>query len=518
MADPNVNGSVSGSALSGMLKDVLAKRPQQQPAPASAPPAGPGHQVGPGEPAGPSEIETLAQTPGALPVSRSVIRALQEAVSQDLVSREEEATGPLSTEDRLELARSLVATRVSAWSVQHARTSMPLSSAQLETVRQAIINALFRAGPLQQYLDDDGVENVVVDGSRVDVELFDRPTQRVDPVADDDESLIALINRLAARSGHGDRVLNPASPMVNFRLPDRSRVAATLLTTHPTMVIRRHRVMKAELEDLVRWGTLSPSMSAFLHALVLARQTILVAGDMSVGKTSLLRALVRKVPAGERVITLETDRELFLDDDPDIAAHVMAMEERVSNGEIGRDGRETGRVTIADMYPHTQRMSANRVVVGEVRSSEVVPMLNAMSSGGRGSMCTLHAAYPRLVLPRLVQLCQTAGMDVDSIQQLVANAVNFVVFIRQTDQTSIGGRRHRYVSHILQVSPGEGGKPAFSEVFAPAGDGDPRGVPKLPPSGEAQEELENVGFARSWLTDPQYGRWPKAMDLIRRAA
>ncbi|SHN30881.1 CpaF family protein [Streptomyces yunnanensis] len=457
----------------------------------------------------------MAQLPGALPVSRSVIRALQEAVSQDLVTREEEATGTLNAEDRLELARSLVAKRVSAWAVEHARQNAPLNASQLETVRQAIINGLFRAGPLQEYLDDEGVENIIVDGSRVEVEYFDRPTRRVDPVADDDESLIALINRLAARSGHGDRVLNPASPMVNFRLPDRSRVAATLLTTHPTMVIRRHRVMKASLEDLVEWGTLSPALSAFLQGLVLARQTVLVAGDMGVGKTSLLRALVRKVAPGERVITLESDRELFLDEDPDIAAHVMAMEERASNGEVGRDGRETGRISIADMYPHTLRMSASRVVVGEVRSTEVVPMLDAMSSGGRGSMCTLHAAYPRLVLPRLVQLCQPAGMDIDNVHQLMANAVNFVVFIRQTDQTLIGGRRHRYVSHVLQVTPGEDGKPAFSDVFAPA-PGDPRAVPKLPPEGEAREELENVGFDLKWLTQEQNGRWPRPMELVTR--
>ncbi len=503
-------GATNGTPLSGMLRGALAQ--QRQATQATPPPATP--------PAAPAaampEAQGLAQMPGALPVSRSVIRALQVAVSQDLVAREEETSRPLSDEDRLELARSLVAKRVSAWAVEHARQHAPLGASQLETVRQAIINALFRAGPLQQYLDDEGVENVVVDGPRVEVEYFDRPTRRVDPVADDNDGLTALINRLAARSGHGDRVLNPASPMVNFRLPDRSRVAATLLTTHPTMVIRRHRVMKASLEDLVQWGTLSPALSAFLQGLVLARQTILVAGDMGVGKTTLLRALVRQVPPGERVITLETDRELFLDEDPDIAAHVMAMEERASNGEIGRDGREIGRITIADMYPHTLRMNANRVVVGEVRSREVVPMLDAMSSGGRGSMCTLHAAYPRLVLPRLVQLCQPAGMDVDSVHQLVSNAINFVVFIRQTDQTPIGGRRHRYVSHILQVSPGEGGKPAFSEVFAPAGDGDSRGVPKLPPSGEVAQELADVGFERAWLTEPQYGRWPKPMELIKR--
>ncbi|REK84443.1 CpaF family protein [Streptomyces inhibens] len=497
-----------------MLKDVLAQRQHSgTPAPAPAPPPEAAVQLGKDDAAGPGH---LAELPGVLPVSRTVIRELQDAVSQDLVEQERSSESRLSADDQLELARSLVAKRVSAWAVEHARTARPLSGTQLETVRQAIINALFKAGPLQQYLEDESVENIVVDGDKVLVDYFDRPTQRVDPVADDNESLVALINRLAARSGHGDRVLNPATPMVNFRLPDRSRVAATVLTSRPTMAIRRHRVMSASLEDLVEWGTLSPALSAFLQGLVAAKLTMLVAGAAGVGKTSMLRALVRKVGAGERIVTLETDRELFLDEDPNVAAHVMAMEERAANGEVGKDGRETGRITIADMYPHTLRMLSTRVIVGEVRSSEVVPMLDAMSSGGRGSMCTLHADYPRLVLPRLVQLCQSAGKDVDSTHQLVANAVNFVVFIRQTDQTQIGGRRHRYVSDVLQVTPGEGSQPAFSRIFAPAGDGDPRGVPRDLPTGEVMQELEDIGFDKRWLTEAQYGRWPKPMELVRR--
>ncbi|GAA2330053.1 ATP/GTP-binding protein [Streptomyces caniferus] len=516
MANRNGTPVNGGTPLSGLLRNALA---QQGPhggttAPAPGPqPAAPPVQLGKDDAAAPGR---LAELPGVLPVSRAVIRELQDAVSQDLVEAERSSESRLSAEDQLELARSLVAKRVSAWAVEEARTARPLSGAQLETVRQAIINALFKAGPLQQYLEDERVENIVVDGDRVEIDYFDRPTQRVDPVADDDESLVALINRLAARSGHGDRVLNPATPMTNFRLPDRSRVAATLLTTRPTMAIRRHRVMSASLEDLVEWGTLSPALSAFLQGLVAAKQTMLIAGDMGVGKTSLLRALVRKVGAGERIVTLETDRELFLDEDPNVAAHVMAMEERASNGEVGKDGSQTGRVTIADMYPHTLRMLSTRVVVGEVRSTEVVPMLDAMSSGGRGSMCTLHAAYPRLVLPRLVQLCQSAGKDVDSTHQLVANAVNFVVFIRQTDQTQIGGRRHRYVSDVLQVTPGEGGQPAFSRIFTPAGDGDPRGVPRDLPTGEVLQELEDIGFDKRWLTEAQYGRWPRPMELVRR--
>ncbi|MEV0254710.1 ATPase, T2SS/T4P/T4SS family [Streptomyces sp. NPDC050732] len=496
------------SQVSGMprLQDVLRQSlAQQVPDMPAAPPAG--TVVRPSVGSSPSAVGVTEQA-GVLPASPQDIAGLRDAVSDDIVAADEK--DPLANESaRRERARSLVATRVSRWAVDQARQRAALTQAQVEMLCQAVYDALFHAGPLQKYLDDPDVENIVVLGDSVQVDYFNRPTVRVAPVAQNDDELIALINRLASNSGHRERRLSASSPMVSFRLPDGSRAEATTLTGDPFLGVRRHRVMASSLEQMQQWGTLSPALSAFLHALVLAKKNVLIAGDMGTGKTSLLRALAKKIPAEERVVTLESDRELYLDQFED-GAQFLAMESRESNGELV-DGRPVGQITVADMFPHALRMLSTRVIVGEVRDREAIAMLQAMSAGGAGSMCTLHAAYPKLVLPRLVTLCP--GMHRDDVHELVGTAVNFVVYLKQINQTRQGGRRHRFVSHVLEVQPGESGRPSLQEIFAPSGC-DLRGIPQLAPS--CIEELETLaGFDRRWLTVAQYGAWPAPLDLLR---
>lgn len=505
---PAANGQQPSSRLSHLLRQSLST-PQAAP-PEPGPPATPPGTARPHSQPAVAAGVALGRLPGALPVGQHVIAQLRDQVSDDIVKADE--NDPLPNEAaRRERARALVAERVSRWAVQEGRSSTPLTPADVERIVQAVFDAVFNAGPLQVYLDDPSVENVVVDGMRVLIDYFDQPTRVMPAVADTDEELIALFNRLASVSGHRERRLSVSSPMIAFRMPDGSRAEATLLTTRPYLAIRRHRIKQSTLEQMQQWGTLSGAMAAFLHALVLAGKTVLIAGDVGTGKTSLVRAMARKIPSGERVITLETDRELYLDEDDSGSgegAHFVAMEARDSNGELV-DGKPVGQITIADMYPHTLRMLGTRVIVGEVRDREAIPMLEAMSSGGRGSMCTLHAAYPELVLPRLRQLCR--GMHRDEVDELVGTAVNFIVFLRQINETARGGRRHRFVSHILEVSPGEAGQPARQEIFAPA-PGDPRGMPRMTPA--CLDELVAVNFDPAWLTDPRYGGWPAPLNLL----
>ncbi|MFF1714648.1 CpaF family protein [Streptomyces sp. NPDC058268] len=502
MADLRVEPPLAnGNPAPARLQDVLSRalRP--------AAPAAPGAATL--RPAvalsSPSAVEVTGQ--GALPASPQDIAALRDAVSDDIVAADDQ--DPLPNESaRRERARSLVAERVSRWAVDQARRKAALTPAQVEALAQAVYDALFHAGPLQKYLDDPDVENVVVLGDDVQVDYFNRPTAKVPPVAQSDDELVALINRLASNSGHRERRLSASSPMVSFRLPDGSRAEATTLTPVPFLGVRRHRVLTSSLEQLQEWGTLSPALGAFLHALVLAKKNILFAGDMGTGKTSLLRALAHKIPAEERVVTLESDRELYLDQHQG-GAQFLAMESRESNGEVV-DGHQVGQISVEDMFPHALRMLSTRVIVGEVRDREAIAMLQAMSAGGAGSMCTLHAAYPNLVLPRLVTLCR--GMHRDDVHELVGISINFIVYLKQINQTRIGGRRHRFVSHVLEVQPGEGGHPSIQEIFAPSGS-DPRGVPQLAPS--CITELESLaGLDRRWLTVPQYGAWPTPLGLV----
>ncbi|GHC88263.1 CpaF family protein [Streptomyces flavofungini] len=504
MADQH--GENRGSRLQDVLRASLS---QQLPAP-GGPGGGFGAGRGPVALASPSAVE-ITDRSGALPATPQDIALLRDEVSDDIVAADDQ--DPLPNESaRRERARSLVAQRVSRWAVERARHHAALTQTQVDTLSQAVYDALFHAGPLQRYLNDPLVENVVVLGDDVQVDYVNKATVRVPRVAESDEELIALINRLASNSGHRERRLSPTTPMVSFRLPDGSRAEATILSPQPFLGVRRHGVVDSSLEQLQEWGTLSPSLSAFLHALVLARKNVLFGGDMGTGKTSLLRALAKKIPAEERVVVLESDRELYLTRFKD-GAQFIELEARESNGELV-DGRPAGQVTVEDMFPHALRMLSTRVLVGEVRDREAIAMLQAMSAGGAGSMCTLHAAYPNLVLPRLVTLCR--GMHRDDVHELVGTAINVIVYLKQINQTRQGGRRHRFVHQVLEVQPGEGGRPAIQEIFGPAGS-DPRAVPKLVPSFIGELE-EHAGFDRRWLTVPQHGAWPAPMDLIGKAA
>lgn len=442
------------------------------------------------------------------------IERLRGDLAQELAQHD--ASSALSPEVRRERARALIRQIVSAWSQQRSRTHTPLTRYEEAAVERAVFDAHFRAGPLQRYLDMPGVEEIYVDGMEaVIVDSREEGRQRFPPLVSTEEELRQLIDRLARESGHGERRLTEASPVVHFRLHDRSRVAATLapLSSRTTMVIRKHGLLRAGLPELEEWGAISPAMRAFLMAAVLAGKSMVVAGPMRAGKTTLLRGLARVVPSDETLVTMETDRELFLDEDqfdPEIVtsgAHVMAWEERHSNGEDG-----AGELTVREMIPHALRMGASRIIVGEVRDAVAAEMLKATSAGGVGSMTTLHATTPHVVFPRLEQLCQEAGLSPDAARSLIAVSLNLIVFIHQ----KLRPRRQRWVSHIWEVTPGENG-PAVSPVFEPdPAVGEMRGVPKHVP--QCMPELEHAGLVREWLTNPEYGKWPQPFQPARRRA
>ncbi|MFB7896021.1 CpaF family protein [Streptomyces xiamenensis] len=412
-----------------------------------------------------------------------------------------------SEEEQREQARSLIRVTVAGWLQARSRTEAALTAVQEAAVEQAVFDAHYRAGPLQRYLDMPGAEEIYVDGTQAVLVDFKDRRERFPGLVATEQQLRELINRLATASGHGERRLTETAPVAHFRLPDRSRVAATLapLSSRTSMVIRVHGALTAGLPDLRGWGAISGAMHAFLMSAVRARKSIVVAGAMRAGKTTMLRALAREVPNHETMVTLETDRELYLDEDqfnPDLAAgtaHVIALEERRSNGE------DAGEITVRDLIPDSLRMGATRVIVGEVRDQVASEMLKATSAGGVGSMTTLHATSPDVVFPRLEQLCMEAGMSAEAARGLVATSLDLVVYIEQ----ELNPRR-RWVSHIWEVTPGESG-PAVQPVFQPDPEsGDPRGVPGHVP--RCMPELAKVGLHSEWLTRPEYGLWDKPFD------
>ncbi|MFD8955619.1 CpaF family protein [Streptomyces caelestis] len=499
--------------IAGLLTGRLGQRRQPDPAPAPAAAAARTDHAPPGAgSAHAAAVPRLAGLPGEIPVGWDVIEDLQAQVSKELSANDPDKL--LEETDRRALAKSLVRTAVADWATKYAQGNTPLTAEQETAIGNAVFDSMYRGGRLQSLLDQDGVEDVMVDGLKAHVEYHDRPRRTIDKVADSHEELITWVNRMARLSGHGERSLTQATPMVGFRMPDGSRVTASLLTTRPSVVIRRHRIRQHGIAELVRWGSLNPLLERFLIASVHAKRNILIVGDMGAGKTSLLRALGREIPAAERLITLESDRELYLDEPgPKPGPVTFAFEARQSNGEV-RVGTNAGEVTISDMFSTALRYNATRVIVGEVRSTEVLPMLQAMSAGGSGSMCTLHVRRPHAIVSRLVQLCTEAGMQTEAAHHLIASSIDLVVYLTYLDETAIGGRKHRFVSNVYEVHDvvGEGGRPVTTELFAPQGP-EPRAVYKNMPTFIG--DLERTGqFHRHWLTDNPFGAWLGPLETV----
>lgn len=509
-ANGQVPAPLNRDAIAHLLSDALGDRRPAPPERPVQPPAVPSAGTSP------AAVPRLAGVPtDLLPVGWEVIEALQGDVSAELSKRDPERT--MGEDDRRALARSLTSAAVADWATKYAQGNAPLTEDQEVRIATAVYDAMFRGGRLQSLLDADGVEDVMVDGLTAHVEYYDRPRRTIDRVADSHDELITWVNRMARQSGQGERALTQATPMVGFRMPDGSRVTASLLTSRPSVVIRKHRIRQHGISELVQWQSINPLLERFLLACVQARMNILVVGDMGAGKTSLLRALGREIPAAERLVTLESDRELYLDEPgPKPGPVTFAFEARQSNGERAAGDRLAGEVTIADMFATALRYNATRVIVGEVRSTEIVPMLQAMSAGGSGSMCTMHVRRPHAIVSRLVQLCTEASMATEAAHHLIASAIDMVVYLTYLDETGIGGRKHRFVSHMYEIHDvvGEGGRPTTTELFAPA-PGEPRAVFQNLPS--FIDDLERTGLVdRFMLAKSPHGWWGNPLQTLSR--
>ena len=467
---------------------------------------------------GPAAVPTVPapEVAGVVPVGFEVIAELRAQVASLIAA--ESAGQVMAEEDRRQFGLDRVVRVVAQWATDYAATVRPLNKAEELLVRQAVFDAVFRAGRLQPLLDEPGVENIYINGcDDVVVDYQDRPQARHAAIASSDAELVDLVNQVARTQGQSERVLTPSTPNLNMRLADGSRLAASyLVTPRPTIVIRKHRLQQSHLSDLVAWGTIDTLLAQFLLALVRARKNVILVGSQAVGKTSLLRAMAREIPPSERIGTLESEYELWLHK-LEGGPQVSAYEARESNGERGPDGRMSGEITLSDLFPQLLRMSLRRVIVGEVRSREVVPMLHAMNEGEGGSMCTLHARSARSAIDRIVTLCMEAGINMTTnlAYRLVAEAVDMIVYIRLVDETGIGGMKHRFVSQIVEiVGMGEGQRPAIQSVFGPresAGRREPRAVPDTMPLCIA--DLERAGFDRT-LLQHAWGTWAEPLRTV----
>ena len=423
-------------------------------------------------------------------VDRHIRDELRQRITDELLAARDRM--PLEPEDERQLATSLLQQAFADVAQRRMRAGMePLTSGDEEQLTAVVLADAFGTGPLETHLADATVTDVIANGADVvHVVHADGRRQRVDPLASDDAELIELIRTLAREAGAR---FDTAGVETNFALPDGSRLFAAIgVTPRPVLVVRRHHLVElATLDDLLRVGMIDSRVADLLRAFVLARQNVIISGGTEAGKTTLCRALCHEIPVSEHVVTVEDTYELFLHRDHERHPLVTPMLARPANTE------GAGEVGLAQLTRMALRASPDRVVVGEVRGGEVIPMLDAMTQGNDGSMGTVHASSSREAPTRLASYAvRTGQLRLEDALFIVATAVDFVVHVARN---SAG---ERLVTSIREISPSgaEGLVLTTAELFAPDGSG--RAMPTgVPISTERGEQLRQVGYAAS-------GGWP----------
>lgn len=328
---------------------------------------------------------------------------------------------------------------------------IPLSSVERQRLVQEIIDDVLGHGPLQRFLDDIEVTEIMVNGpDKIYVESRGK-LLLTGAKFSNEEHLRRIIERIVTKVG---RRIDESSPLVDARLSDGSRVNAIippLAVSGSTLTIRKFGHVPLTVNNLIGFGTLSPEIAELLHACVQARLNIIVSGGTGTGKTTLLNVLSSFLPADERIVTIEDAVELQLQQE-----HVVRLESRPRNIE----GK--GEVSIRELVRNSLRMRPDRIVIGEVRGGESLDMLQAMNTGHDGSISTVHANSPRDAISRLETLVLMAGMDLPlrAIREQIASAVNLIVHIsRLRDGT-------RRVTHVTEVQGMEGDIVTLQDAFA----------------------------------------------------
>ena len=417
-----------------------------------------------------------------------LVRRFRAAVANELTARAGalrfSAGRALDGEDQAMLARNLINDQLEAYSKEClAGHGTVLSQEEEEAIATAVFARIFQLGRLQPLIDDDRIQNIIANGfDQVWLEYEDGTKVPGPPIASSNAEMIELLREIGRRHGLSEREFNPSQPSLNLQLPDGSRLfAVAWVCDRPGLAIRRHRLMKVTLDHLVRLRALDERLRNFLAAAVRARLQLIIAGATGAGKTTLLRALASEIPPQERIVTIETELELGLDRFPELHPDCMALEAREANVE------GVGAVTAAQLVRMSLRMNPDRCIVGEVRGDEVIPMLNAMSQGNEGSMCTVHADSSATVFNKLALYAMQAPerLPMEATAQLAADAIDLVVFIAKRGND-------RFIGSVRQVVTATGSTVVTNELFAPGPDR--RAVPAMPVPIDLADELALHGW------------------------
>jgi len=399
---------------------------------------------------GRSNNSTMTQSPGsALAPAESVrpqdtYQELKQQIHRSLIDRLDLAS--LETVDN-EFLQSQV-DRVVRQLLREQDLRLPPSDE--ERLVKEIKDETFGLGPIEPLLHDPEISDILVNTHRqVYVERRGRLEQT--PITfRDEQHLRVIIDRIVSRVG---RRVDEASPYVDARLPDGSRVNAIippLALDGPILSIRRFAVKALTMDDLIRNTSATDQMAQILQGVVKARLNVLVSGGTGSGKTTLLNILSGFIPPDERIVTIEDSAELQLQQ-----PHVVRLETRPPNIE----GR--GQVTSRDLVRNALRMRPDRIVVGEVRGDEVLDMLQAMNTGHDGSLTTLHANSARDAMQRMETLMQLSGVALPdkAMREQISSALDVIV---QVSRLSDGRRK---IVSIAEVTGMEGSVVTMQEIF-----------------------------------------------------
>lgn len=328
--------------------------------------------------------------------------------------------------------------------------NLPLNAREMEELLTDIADEMLGLGPIEPLLKDDTISDVLIVGPHLVYIERQGKLERTNVRFKDEAHLLRIINKIVAAVG---RRVDEASPLVDARLPDGSRVNAAIrpvAVDGPQVSIRKFSRRPFQLSTLVANGAIPEGMAQLLSMAVEGKVSIVVSGGTGSGKTTMLNALSSFIPHQERLVTIEDAAELQLQQ-----PHVVRLETRPPTLE--------GRNEIAqrDLVKNSLRMRPDRIIVGEVRGGEAFDMLQAMNTGHEGSMTTIHANNPRDALSRMEQMVGTAGMPMSqlSIRSQIASAIHLIV---QLSRMRDGSRR---VTSIAELTGMEGEVIQLQEIM-----------------------------------------------------
>lgn len=461
----------------------------------------------------PASSAPTTQTPArdaSAEVDYAVVGQIRARVA-DRLAHEENNYRELAAPARRELQRSLVFEELDRWVQQQVRQGNHAPGAEIEDAMVAAVMAeLEGLGRLAPLLARTDVEDIHFEGTRPTMLRLTSGTYvQGPPIAESDGALVQMLQAIGARYGDGQtsREFSTANPILNVRLRGVGSLGARLaaemdVVQRPMGCIRVHRHVDVTLDSLHGLGMVDTPLLAFLRAAVVAGASICVTGSPGVGKTTLLRSLVNEVPWNNVIVTVEDERELGTHL---LGRHavVKSYEQRMPNA----DG--VGAFTMGDGLNQALRDSPTRIVVGEVRGAYVTHLLDAVTNGIAGAMCTLHAPSARGVFERVLINAQKATPAPSSeLVMRSLSTLDLVVHVTRDEH------HQRFVTEVIELGPvGDSGDPTATHIFAARPDGRCVGVPGSLSTDLAQR-LERAGFDQAWLR-PEYSDWDSAGPQVK---